>query len=151
MVLILWKSTASSAPQQALHYHVLTCVHLRIRIHAARATVRVPRRSRVNAIAIAMSSYSVVRHVYHGASSRRDRGLKYSSQPIAKNQATMTPKAWISTGDHDSSLCGHLRRSSYMTVPLAHRGNNCAKASLYKKMTPQLLNVKLAGSPKRKA
>ena len=71
---------------------------------------RVPGRSRVNAIAIAMSSYSVVRHVNHGASSRRDRELKYSSQPIAKNQATMTPKAWISTGD--SSLCGHLRRSS---------------------------------------
>ena len=58
----------------------------------------------------AMSGYSVVRHAYHGASSRRDRELKYSSQPIAKNQATMTPKAWISTGD--SSLCGHLRRSS---------------------------------------
>ena len=38
-----------------------------------------------------------------------------------------------------------------MTVPLTHRRSNCAKASLYKKMTPQLLNVKLAGSPKRKA
>ena len=38
-----------------------------------------------------------------------------------------------------------------MTVPLTHRCSNCAKASLYKKMTPQLLNVKLAGSPKRKA
>ena len=62
------------------------------------------------ATAIAMSSYSVVRHVYHGASSRRDRELKYSSKPIAKNQATMTPKVWIST--RDSSLCGHLRRSS---------------------------------------
>ena len=53
--------------------------------------------------------YSVVRHVYHGASSRRDRELNYSSQPIAKNQATMTPKAWISTGD--SSLCGHLLKT----------------------------------------
>ena len=72
--------------------------------------LRVPRKSRVNATAIAMSSYSVVRHVCHGASSRRDRELKYSSQPIAKNQATMTPKVWIST--RDSSLCGHLRRSS---------------------------------------
>ena len=38
-----------------------------------------------------------------------------------------------------------------MTVPLIHRRSNCAKASLYKKMTPQLLNVELAGSPKRKA
>ena len=38
-----------------------------------------------------------------------------------------------------------------MTVPLTHRRSNCAKASLYKKMTPQLLNVKLSGSPKRKA
>ena len=38
-----------------------------------------------------------------------------------------------------------------MTVPLTHRRSNFAKASLYKKMTPQLLNVKLAGSPKRKA
>ena len=105
---------------------------------------------RVNAIAIAMSSYSVVRHVNHGASSRRDRELKYSSQPIAKNQATMTPKAWISTGD--SSLCGHLLKTlKLMTVPLTHRRSNCAKASLYKKMTPQLLNVKLGGSPKRKA
>ena len=56
------------------------------------------------------ASYSVVRHVYHGASRRRDRELNYSSQPIAKNQATMIPKAWISIGD--SSLCGHLRRSS---------------------------------------
>ena len=37
-----------------------------------------------------------------------------------------------------------------MTVPLTHRCSNCAKASLYKKMTPQLLNVKLVGSPKRK-
>ena len=37
-----------------------------------------------------------------------------------------------------------------MTVLLTHC-SNCAKASLYKKMTPQLLNVKLAGSPKRKA
>ena len=59
----------------------------------------------MNAIAIAMSSYSrsVVRHVYHGASSRRDRELKYSSQPIAKNQATMTPnqdaQAYDSTVD----------------------------------------------------
>ena len=60
----------------------------------------------MNATAIAMLSYSVVRRVYHGASSRHDRELKYSSQPIAKNQATMTPKAWISTGD--SSLCGSL-------------------------------------------
>ena len=34
---------------------------------------------------------------------------------------------------------------------LTHRCSNCAKASLYKKMRPQLLNVKLAGSPKRKA
>ena len=72
--------------------------------------LRVPRRSKVNATAIAMSSYPVVRHVYHGASSRRYRELKYSSQPIAKNQATMTPKVWISTCD--SSLRGHLRRSS---------------------------------------
>ena len=47
--------------------------------------LRVPGRSRVNATTIAMSSYSVVRHVYHGASSRRDRELKYSSQPIAKD------------------------------------------------------------------
>ena len=78
--------------------------------YCARYGYRVPRRSRVNATAIAMSSYSVVRHVYHGASSRRDRELKYCSQPIAKNQVTMTPKAWITTGD--SSLCGHLRRSS---------------------------------------
>ena len=31
-----------------------------------------------------------------------------------------------------------------MTVLLTHRRSNCAKASLYKKMTPQLLNVKLA-------
>ena len=38
-----------------------------------------------------------------------------------------------------------------MTVLLTHWRSNCAKASLYKKMTPQLLNVKLAGSPKRKA
>ena len=38
----------------------------------------------MNAIAIAISSYSVVRYVYYGASSRRDRELKYSSQPIAK-------------------------------------------------------------------
>ena len=107
-------------------------------------------RPRVNAIAIAMSSYSVVRHVYHGASSRCDRELKYSSQPIAKNQATMTPKAWISTDD--SSLCGHLLKTlKLVTVPLTHRRSNCAKASLYKKMTPQLLNVKLAGSPKHKA
>ena len=112
--------------------------------------LQVPGRSRVNTIAIAMSSYSVVRHMYHGASSQRDRKLKYSSQPIAKNQATMTPKAWISTGD--SSLCGHLLKTlKLMTVPLTHRRSNCAKASLYKKMTPQLLNVKLAGSPKRKA
>ena len=56
----------------------------------------IPRKSRLNATAIAMSGYSVVRHVYHGASSRRDRELKYSNQPIAENQATMTPKAWIS-------------------------------------------------------
>ena len=68
-------------------------------------------RSGVNDTAIAMSSYPVVRHMYHGASSRRYRELKYSSQTIAdKNQATMTPKVWIST--RDSSLCGHLRRSS---------------------------------------
>ena len=65
----------------------------------------------MNAIAIAMLSYSVVRHVYHGASSRRDRELKYSSLPIAKHKATMTPKRGsLYTGD--SSLCGHLRRSS---------------------------------------
>ena len=92
-----------------LRFDVRAFAHTYVRIHAARAT-SIPKRSRVNAIAIAMSSYSVVRHVYHGASSRRDRELKYSSQPIAKNQATMTPKAWISTGD--SSLCGHLRHSS---------------------------------------
>ena len=111
--------------------NVLTCVHLRISMHVARAiALRVPRRSRVNAIA--MSSYSAVCHVYHGASSRRDRELKYSSQPIAKNQATMIPKAWISTGD--SSLCGHLLKTlKLMTVPLTHRRSNCAKAFLYKK------------------
>ena len=91
-----------------LPFDVRAFAHTDVRIHAARAT-SIPKRSKVNAIAIAMS-YSVVRHVYHGASSRRDRELKYSSQPIAKNQATMTPKAWISTGD--SSLCGHLIRSS---------------------------------------
>ena len=93
-----------------LRFDVRAFAHTYARIHAARATSIIPKRSRVNAIAIAMTSYSVVRHVYHGASSRRDRELKYSSQPIAKNQASMTPKAWISTGD--SSLCGHLRRSS---------------------------------------
>ena len=68
----------------------------------------------MNAIAIAMSSYSVVRHVNHGASSRRDQELKYSSQPIAKNQATMTPKAWISTGD--SSLCGHPSKTLKLAI-----------------------------------
>ena len=68
----------------------------------------------MNATAIAMSGYSVVRHVYHGASSRRDRELKYSSQPIAKNQATMTPKAWISTGD--SWTVGSPKRKAYSYI-----------------------------------
>ena len=86
--------------------YVLTYIYTLHVLHA----LPVPKRSRMNATAVAMSSYSVVRHVYHGASSRRNRELKYSSQPIAKNQATMTPKAWISTGD--SSLCGHVRHSS---------------------------------------
>ena len=36
-----------------------------------------------------------------------------------------------------------------MEVLLTHRRINCAKASLYKKVTPHLLNFKLAGSPKR--
>ena len=70
------------------------CVQLSARYVQIRKTAKsrnTTRRSRVNAIAIAMSSYSVVRHVNHGASSRRDRELKYSSQPIAKNQATITP------------------------------------------------------------
>ena len=75
------------------------CAFAHTYVYMLRA-LRVPRRSRVNSTAIAMSSHPVVHHIYHGASSRR---------------------------------C------------------NCAKASLYKKMTPQLLNVKLAGSPKRKA
>ena len=83
-----------------------TYMYVRTYTCCARHRYKIPKKSRVNAIAID----SVVRHMYHGASSRRDRELKYSSQPIAKNQATMTPKAWISTGD--SSLCGHLRRSS---------------------------------------
>ena len=112
-------------------------------------TLPVPKRSRVNATTIAMSNYSAVRQVYHGVSSRRDRELKYSSQPIVKDQATRTPKAWIS--DSDSSLCGPSKTLKLMTVPLTHQCSNCAKATLYKKMTPQLLNVKLVGSPKRKA
>ena len=118
-------------------------------IYMLRVRYRHPkyRGPRVNATA--MSCYSVVHHVYHGTSSRRDRELKYSSQPIAKDQATRTPKAWISDGD--SSLCGPSKTLKLMTVPLTQRCSNFAKASLYKQMTPQLLNVKLAGSPKRKA
>ena len=95
-----------------LRFDVRAFAHTYVRTYTccARYRYKIPKSSRVNTIAIAMSSYSVVLHVYHGASSRCDRELKYSSQPIAKNQATMTPKAWISTGD--SSLCGYLRRSS---------------------------------------
>ena len=84
------------------------CVHLRIRIHAARATGTreiESERYRDRDVELFCSTPRVT-----CASSRRDRELKYSSQPIVKNQATMNPKAWISTGD--SSLCGHLRRSS---------------------------------------
>ena len=144
----------NTADRKNLKYYALadiTLLRFDVRAFAHTYTccaLRVPRRSRVNAIAIVMSSYSVVRHVYHGASSRRDRELKYSSQPIAKNQAMMTPKAWISTGDFSLRTSKTLK---LMTVPLTYRRSNCAKASLYKKMTPQLLNVKLAGSPKRKA
>ena len=63
----------------------------------------------MNATAIAMSSYSVV------------PWRQQPARPRIKNQATMTPKAWISTGD--SSLCGHLRRSDgrLLGVPGWHR------------------------------
>ena len=89
-----------------LRFDVYTC-----------CVLRVPKRSRVNATAITMSSYSVVRHVYHGASSRRDRELKHSSQPIAKDQATRTTKAWIFDGD--SSLCGPSK--TYMPYRIGPR------------------------------
>ena len=49
-------------------YYITT--FLRAYIYTLRA-LPVPKRSRMNATAVAMSSYSVVRHVYLGASSRQ--------------------------------------------------------------------------------
>ena len=69
-----------------------------------------PRDRELNTTAIAMSSYSVVHHVYHGTSNRRDRELKYSSQPIAKDQASRTPKRGSLTVT--LLFADHLRRSS---------------------------------------
>ena len=83
----------------------------------------------------------VIRHVC-----QRNQEVNYPSQPIAMDQATRTPKRG---SDGDSSLCGPSNRLKLMTVPLTHQRTNCAKASLYKKITP--CKFKLAGSPKHKA
>ena len=77
------------------------------------------------------------------------RRIKVPQPAYSQGPSDEDPKAWLSDGD--SSLCGPSKTLKLMTVPLIHRCSNCAKACLYKKLTPQLLNVKLAGSPKRKA
>ena len=57
--------------------------------------------------------------------------IKVPQPTYSRRSSDKDPKTWISDSD------------SLRTI------GNCAKASLYKKMTPQFLNVKQAGSPKR--
>ena len=66
---------------------------------------------------------------------------------LAMDQVTRTPKR---RSDGRSSFCGPAKRLKLTAVPLKRR-SDCAKASAYGNMTPQLLKFKVTGSPKRKA
>ena len=66
---------------------------------------------------------------------------------LAMDQVTRTSKR---RSDGRSSFCGPAKRLKLTAVPLKRR-SDCAKASAYGNMTPQLLNFKVTGSPKRKA